>query len=108
MRWTLPLIAATVLAVSALPATARERCDAPNGPGAHFRVTISFGHRDMETQEQIDKMMLAQQGVKTRSVRRTGDGCLEAWIPNGDGSFRNEYYDPDVLATGHALKLSLD
>ena len=108
MRWTLPLIAAAVIAVSAVPVAARERCDAPNSPGANFRVTISFGHRDAETDEQINKMLLAQQGVKARSVRRTSDGCLEAWIANGDGSFRNEYYDPDLLAKGLALKLNLD
>lgn len=95
-------------ALCATPALARERCDVPS-EGVHIKVTVGFGHRDYETQQQFDAMALRKVGVNPRSVTRTGDGCIEAFIANGDGTFRTEYFDPRVLdGVGEGLKLTLD
>lgn len=102
------ILAIAGIALCATPTLARERCDLP-GEGFHFKVTVGFGERSYETQQDFDKMALRKAGVNPRSVTRTGDGCIEAFIANGDGTFRTEYYDPDVVyGEGKGLKLSLD
>jgi hypothetical protein len=107
----LPAIALLVLmpAVSS-PALARIRCDAIK-PGLSFKVTLGKGDYDINTQESLDLMILKQAGITARTARRTFDGCIEAWIPNGDGHFRTEYFDPDDLrrkVTGEKDMLSTD
>lgn len=79
------------------PALAADLCNAPAESGIHFKVTISHGKRTLETQQQLDLMTLRQHGINARTVTRNGDGCLEAWIPDGKGGFRTEYYHPDTL-----------
>ncbi len=98
MRLTLPLVAG-LLALTVLPAEAgpRPRCDVPTQDGVHVKFHLSYGERDYETQQLFDMMELRKQGINPRSVRRTGDGCIEAFVPNGDGTFNNEYYTPDTF-----------
>lgn len=101
-------LATLLTAVSATSGLARERCDIPE-PGFHMKVTIGFGDRDERTQDDFDQMALKQAGVTSRSTRRTSDGCIEAWVEGPDGSFHNEYYDPDTLeSTGQAVRLNLN
>jgi len=93
----LPAIAVVLLAPAlSSPAEARIRCDAIK-PGLSFKVTVGKGDYDINTQESLDLMILKQAGITARTARRTFDGCIEAWIPNGDGHFRTEYFDPDDL-----------
>jgi hypothetical protein len=86
----LPLLVAT-------PALAapHERCDKPE-PGLNVKVTIGWGHRDAETQELIDKMLLKQRGVDAQDARMASDGCLMVTVPTGNGHYAVEYYDPDT------------
>lgn len=107
MRRTL-LTALFLAGLGTTPTLARERCDLPGEDGFHFKVVVGFGERSYETQQQFDMMALRKAGVYARSSQRTSDGCIEAWIPNGDGTFRNEYYDPSTLGLGGTLKLNLD
>jgi hypothetical protein len=92
------------------PALARIRCDTIK-PGFSLKVTVGKGDYDINTQESLDLLILKQAGIIARSARRTFDGCIEAWIPNGDGHFRTEYFDPDELrrkVTGEKDMFSTD
>ncbi|MGN6486213.1 MAG: hypothetical protein ACTHLT_00145 [Devosia sp.] len=98
-RVILPMVAVALLATPAL-AQGRARCDADdNRPGLHIEFGVSFGNtkRDRETDEQIWKMHLRQRGVDARTVSRTDDGCLEAYVQNPDGSWNTQYYDEDTF-----------
>lgn len=99
------LVLAVLPLVAATPALAapHERCDLPE-PGIHFKVTISYGHRDSETQEIMDKMLLKQQGVDAKDIQMASDGCLMVTVPIGNGHYAVEYYDPDT----YKLKPDLD
>lgn len=94
LRLSAALLFLSFLAAS--PAFARARCDAME-PGIRFHVEIGVGEYDIETQERLDLMLLKKAGIVARTARRTTDGCIEAWIPNGDGHFRTEYYSPSQL-----------
>lgn len=107
MRRALPL-ALACLVLSSLPVLARERCDLPGEDGFHFKVVVGIGERSYDTQQEFDMMALRKAGVYARSTQRTSDGCIEAWMPNGDGTFRNEYYNPADLGLGGTLNLNLD
>ena len=98
MRWTLPL-GLTLALLTTLPAAAegRPRCDAVSGDGFHFKITVSVGKRSADTQRIFDTMAVRRAGYDPRMVRRTGDGCIEAFVPNGDGTFDNKYFDPDTM-----------
>jgi hypothetical protein len=98
-RLILPLVAAALLVTPAL-AQGRARCDTDdNRPGLHVEFGVEFGNgkRDRETDEQLWKMQLRQHGVEARSVSRTDDGCLEAFVQNPDGSWNTQYYDEDTF-----------
>lgn len=92
------LIAATALLLVATPAFARERCDDETDQ-AGLKIEFHFGFGDVDDpqmDEQLHQMELKRRyGIDARSVRTVGDGCLEAFIQNPDGSWRNEYFDPD-------------
>jgi hypothetical protein len=103
-RLILPLCAAALIATPMLSTSAwaqgRARCDADdNKPGLHveFGVEIGNGKRDRDSEENIWKMQLSQHGVEARSVTRTDDGCLEAFVQNPDGSWNTQYYDEDTF-----------
>lgn len=98
MRWILPL-SLVVLAAGSAPASAeaRPRCDAPNNPGFNFKVSIGYGKRDADTQRIFDTMAARKAGLDPKMVRRTGDGCLEVFVRNVDGSYDNKYFDPDTM-----------
>lgn len=86
---------ALCLVLAATPALARERCDLPE-PGLHISFGVSVGGKyDAEEQEIFDKMALRKQGINARIARRTDDGCIEAWVPDGSGGFDTQYFDPD-------------
>jgi hypothetical protein len=88
--------ACAVLAVllSAGPAVAAPKCN-EYGPGLHVEFGFRIGSPyTREEQEIFDKMHLRQQGINARTVTRTDDGCLEAWVPDGEGGFDTQYYDP--------------
>ena len=90
-------IAAAVLLLAATPALARERCDKPDTqPGLKIEFHVGFGKvNDPQMDEQIYQMELKRRhGIEARTVTVTGDGCLEAFVQNPDGTWRNEYYDP--------------
>lgn len=90
--------AAIALVLAATPALARERCNVDKGPPGlkiEFHVGFGSGVNDPQMDEQIYKMELKRRhGIEARSVRMLGDGCLEAFVQNLDGTWRNEYYDP--------------
>lgn len=98
MRWILP-VSLIALALGSVPASAqgRPRCDAPNSPGFNFKVTVGYGKRDADTQRIFDMMAARQAGLDPKMVRRTGDGCLEVFVKNPDGSYDNKYFDPDTM-----------
>ncbi len=91
-------LAAIVLVLAATPALARERCNvdrSPPGLKIEFHVGFGTGVNDPQMDEQIYQMELKRRhGIVARSVRTTGDGCLEAFVQNPDGTWRNEYYHP--------------
>ena len=94
MKYALALV--TLLALAA-PALARERCDLPE-PGLHvtFGVGIGGDYTD-EEQEIFDKMELRKRGINPRTTKRTDDGCIEAWVPDGQGGFDRQYFDEDTF-----------
>lgn len=102
MHRILPAVLVVLVAgLAAAPAEAagRTRCDRPdNTPGLKVEFGFSFSggnaKRDSDTEEQIYKMELKKRGVDARSVRVAGDGCLEAFVQNPDGTWDTEYYDP--------------
>jgi hypothetical protein len=95
MRRLFALAALPLLAATPALAAPHERCDVPE-PGIHFKVTIGYGHRDSETQEIMDKMLLKQHGVNAKDVQVASDGCLMVTVPTGNGHYAVEYYDPDT------------
>jgi hypothetical protein len=98
-RLMLSLVAMVLLATPAM-AQGRARCDADeNRPGLHveFGFSLGNGSRDPETDERLWQMQLRQHGVDARSVSRTNDGCLEAYVQNPDGSWNTQYYDEDTF-----------
>lgn len=93
----LPLAVFAVALLVTSPALARERCDREDTrPGLTVEFGVSFGSglKDPQMDEQLLLMQLRQHGVIARSVRVTGDRCLEAFVQGPDGSFHNEYYHP--------------
>jgi hypothetical protein len=93
MKYALALAALLIVT----PALARERCDTPE-PGLH--VTFGFGiggDYDEQEQEIFDKMELRKRGVNARTAKRTSDGCIEAWVPDGSGGFDTQYFDEDTF-----------
>lgn len=98
VRVALPLGVALIALTSApVLAQARPSCNAPHRPGFHFQVTLSYGKRDADTQRIFDTMAARQAGLDPKMVRRTGDGCLEVFVLNPDGSYENKYFDPDTM-----------
>ncbi len=91
-----PLFAAALLAgLAVTPSQGRERCDLPE-PGLHITYGISIGGRyTAEEQEIFDKMELRKRGINARTARRTEDGCIEAWVPDGSGGFDTQYFETD-------------
>jgi hypothetical protein len=96
-RLILPICVAALLVTPAM-AQGRARCDADdNKPG----LTIEFGFEAgngksssfRDSDETLWKMQLKQHGVDAWSVKRTDDGCLEAYVQNPDGSWNTQYYD---------------
>ena len=88
------VLALVALALSAAPVLAAPKCN-DYGPGLHVEFGFSIGSPyTREEQEIFDKMHLRQNGINARTVKRTDDDCLEAWVPNGQGGFDTEYYDP--------------
>lgn len=98
MRLAFPLGLALVVLTS-VPAFAEPRpsCDTPITTGFHFKITASYGKRDADTQRIFDTMAARQAGLDPKMVRRTGDGCLEVFVQNPDGSYENKYFDPDTM-----------
>lgn len=88
-----------LLAAAATPAMARERCDTPGKEqGLKLQWNFQVGDRyTQEEQEIFDTMALRQQGVNPRMVTRTADGCLEAWVPDGQGGMQTMYFDADTF-----------
>lgn len=83
------------------------------GPGIHFSFKVQVGADYTEEEQAIfDKMHLRQNGIIARDTRRTSKGCIEAWVPDGQGGYSTEYYDPRDLEGGRfppgALRLQLD
>lgn len=86
--------AVLALALTAGPALAAPKCN-EYGTGLHVEFGFRIGSPyTKEEQEVFDKMHLRQQGINARTVTRTDDGCLEAWVPDGQGGFDTQYYDP--------------
>jgi hypothetical protein len=90
------LVAAPLLfCLMAAPGLARERCDLPE-PGLHITYGISIGGKySAEEQEIFDKMELRKRGINARTAKRTDDGCIEAWVPDGSGGMDTQYFDAD-------------
>jgi hypothetical protein len=88
------ILAIVALGLSAGPALAAPDCN-DYGPGLHVEFGFSIGapYTD-EEQEIFDKMHLRQNGINARTVSRTDEGCLEAWVPDGKGGFSTQYLDP--------------
>ena len=83
------------------------------GPGVHFSFKVQVGEPYTEQEQAVfDKMHLRQNGIIARDTKRTAKGCIEAWVPDGQGGFDTEYYDPRDLEGGRfppgALRLQLD
>lgn len=79
------------------PTLARERCDVPE-PGLQFTFGFGIGGGyDDEEQEIFDKMELRKRGISARTAKRTDDGCIEAWIPDGQGGFDTQYFDEETF-----------
>jgi hypothetical protein len=108
MFWSCPMrralslalpVSLALLALSSAPAVAgpRPSCNTPSNQGFHFKITASYGKRDADTQRIFDKMAARQAGLDPKMVRRTGDGCLEVFVQNPDGSYENKYFDPDTM-----------
>jgi len=98
-RLMLPICALALLVTPAM-AQGRARCDADdNKPGLtiEFGFEVGSGKRDRDSEEQLWKMQLKQHGVDAWSVKRTDDGCLEAYVQNPDGSWNTQYYDEDTF-----------
>ena len=93
----LPVAIAALLV--ATPTLARERCDVPDRtPGVHITWGFQIGaDYTAEEQERFDKMELRQRGINARTARRTSDGCIEAWVPDGGGGLDTMYFDEDTL-----------
>ncbi|MDC9823541.1 hypothetical protein PRN20_07340 [Devosia sp. ZB163] len=91
---------AVALVVAATPALARERCDTPD-PTPGLKIEFHFGLGDVndpQMDEQLYQMQIKQKhGIDARSVRVSGDGCLEAFVQAADGSWGVQYYDPDTF-----------
>jgi len=88
------LVLALLLAVT--PTLARERCDLPE-PGLHVTFGVGIGRYTDEEQETFDKMELRKRGITARTAKRTDDGCIEAWVPDGRGGFDTMYFDEDTF-----------
>ena len=88
-----------LVALSSAPAFAEPRpsCNTPSSQGFHFKATVGYGKRDADTQRIFDTMAARQAGLDPKMVRRTGDGCLEVFVQNPDGSYENKYFDPDSM-----------
>ena len=100
MRATMLLLpAAMLIAALSTPVMAAPKCDEDTfQPGVHFSFGVRIGSPyTREEQEIFDKMELRKQGVNARTVTRTSEGCLEAWVPDGNGHFHTEYYDPGTF-----------
>lgn len=83
-----------LLALTAMPAQAAPNCN-DRGPGLHIEFGFHIGSPyTAEEQEIFDKMHLRQNGVVARRTTRAANGCIQAWIPDGQGGTRIEYYDP--------------
>jgi hypothetical protein len=95
MHRLLALAALPLLAATPVLAAPHERCDMP-APGVHISFSISYGHRDAETEEIMNKMLLKQHGVDAKDVTMASDGCLMVTVPTGNGHYAVEYYDPDT------------
>lgn len=89
----------TIFALSSVPVSAgpRPSCNVPSSQGFHFKATVGYGKRDADTQRIFDEMAARQAGLDPKMVRRTGDGCLEVFVKNPDGSYENKYFDPDTM-----------
>ena len=89
----------TLVALTSAPVLAEPRpsCNTPSSQGFHFKATVGFGKRDADTQRIFDMMAARQAGLDPKMVRRTGDGCLEVFVQNPDGSYENKYFDPDTM-----------
>lgn len=90
-------LACLALVAAATPALAspHESCNIPK-PGFHFKISVGNGHRDYETQRIFDTMLLRQHGVDPQSVSVASDGCLMVTVPDGNGGYAVQYYDPDT------------
>lgn len=88
-----------LVALMSVPASAgpRPSCNTPTSQGFHFKITAGYGKRDADTQRIFDTMAARQAGLDPKMVRRTGDGCLEVFVQNPDGSYENKYFDPDTM-----------
>ena len=98
-RLILPICAVALLVTPAM-AQGRARCDADdNKPGLkiEFGFDAGNGKSFRDSDETLWKMQLRQHGVDARSVKRTDDGCLEAYVQNPDGSWNTQYYDEDTF-----------
>lgn len=93
-------------------AVAAPDCE-DHGPGLHITFGFSVGspYTD-EEQEVFDKMHLRQSGVVARETKRTAGDCIEAWVPDGQGGFDTEYYDPRTFERktfdSNSFRLQLD
>lgn len=98
MRTAIALgLAFAALTSAPVLAEPRPSCNTPNTTGFHFKVTVGHGKRDADTQRIFDTMAARQAGLDPKMVRRTGDGCLEVFVQNPDGSYENKYFDPDSM-----------
>ena len=87
------LILALVAVLTSSPALAAPDCE-DNRPGLHISFGFSIGRFTDEEQATFDKMHLRQNGIIARDVKRTDKGCIAAWVPDGQGGFSTEYYNP--------------
>jgi hypothetical protein len=86
------------LLVLASPALARERCDLPESSGLHVKGGFHLGANYTDEEIEIfDMMALRQKGLKPRSAKRTEDGCIEAWVPDGQGGMETLTFDADTF-----------
>lgn len=100
-----PLLALVIAAVIAVPlavspasAQGRALCNKDDREGLTIEFGVSVGKFSRQQQESLWKMELRQaHGIRARSVKRTGDGCLEVYLQEPNGHFNTRYYDEDTL-----------
>lgn len=112
MRCALPILLVVLLLPIGIAQAAQPDCE-DYGPGVHVTFGFRVGSPYTEEEQAIfDKMHLRQNGIIARETKRTSKGCIEAWVPDGQGGFDTEYYDPRELEGGRfppgALQLQLD